>query len=188
MMRPCWLLFHRWRPAGVEGHANACDFELDYCLTCAAYRLRIWFETAQRAEHHVLADVEAHRFLMAAGPREREALFELWYDRTLERCPTPSDALSNLFGAPDSPLCCAAPDWEVSLVECARLGASGVDLERCRACGAYRLATYWPKDSPDRARGQAARIGPEEAARLRAADWERRRDLLESKGWFGLDG
>lgn len=187
MLRPCWLLFHRWRPTGVEGHANACDFELDACLTCGAYRLGVWFEMARSGEHYALPAAEAHRFLMAAGPRERSALFELWYDRSVEGSPTPSEGLAALFGAPDSPLCCAAPDWEVDAVDFARIGGVGVDLERCRACGAHRLATYWPKDSSVRARGPAARLGAEDAARLRAADWGRRRELLEAKGWYGLE-
>lgn len=125
---------------------------------------------------------------MAARHREREALFELWHDRNLNGAPTAPGELKRLFGAPGSPLCCAAPDWEVSLVEFARLGAFDVDIEHCRNCGADRLVTCWPKDSSDRVRGQVARISPEDAAWLRAADWERRRDFLESKGWYGLDG
>lgn len=186
-MRPCWLVLHRWRSAKVSGHASACDFELERCLTCGAYRMGVWFEMGRWGRWYGIRDEEAHRFFMAVGHREREALFELWYERSVQSVRTGPEAQSS-FEARRSPLCCAAPDWETSLVELERLGAAAVDLERCRGCGAWRLTTYWPKDSSDRAAGETARISAEKALALKAADPGERRKLLDSEGWYGLNG
>ena len=74
MIMPCWLLFHRWRPTRITGRGNACNFDLAYCATCAAYRMSLWFEKGERVERHALAAAQARRFLMSVGQRERSAL------------------------------------------------------------------------------------------------------------------
>jgi len=147
--------------------------------------MSIWFELSARGSFYPLSGAEAHRFLAAAGRRETEALFELWYERIVASAETDPGSEA-LFGAPDSPLCCATPEWETVHAGLDRAEACDIDLECCRRCAAWRLTTNWPKDSPDRNRGMGVRIPKEDAEILREADWERRRGLLDGKRWYGL--
>ena len=76
-------------------------------------------------------------------------------------------------------LCAKHSKWETIAVEIANDGGEGVDLDRCRDCGAYRLSWWWPKDSADTKLQSGMSITEEDAQGLTAErDWHTRNEIV----------
>ena len=76
--------------------------------------------------------------------------------------------------------CPAHVQWDTVAIEIARDGAEGVDLDRCAACGAFRLSWWWPKDSADTTLQFEYLLSEQDAQRLqKETNHTKRRELVE---------